>query len=760
MKVPATRFVGLSKMRIVIVFMLLLAPSLFAQRGDRAGETQVAPLKESEIPLAPILSPEESLKMFKTQPGFKIEVVASEPLVEAPVAMAFHPNGSLFVVEMRGFMPNVDGDGEDLPAGRVSVLQDTDHDGRMDKSTVFLDGLVLPRSIALVHGGVLVAETPNLWFCRDTNNDLVADEKTLVTSEYGRTGNPEHTANGLLWGLDNWIYSAGYTNKIRRANGKWIFEPTAVRSGRGQWGISQDDLGRLFFNSNSDYLRGDLLPADLLLRNPKISKPYGANVQIDRNQAVFPVRVNPGVNRAYQKGQLREDGTLATFTAACGPLIYRGDQFDPQYYGAAFVCEPSANLIRCSRLSEANGVITGSNAFPNAEFLGSTEERFRPVNLSNGPDGALYVVDMHRGLLQHRVFLTTYLRQQTLARKLESGTNLGRIYRITQEGRPARRLEPLRVRTAGDLVAALRHPNAWSRETAQRLLVERSETESVGPLDALARDGGAGVAAVHSLWTLQGMGKLKAETVLEAMKSGSPLVRATAARLAGELGLSDPVEKLAEDADPLVKLHATLSLKSLPALAKILRAHPGEQLFHHAILSSVAGNETAFHEEILKGNTNNLEKFLSVLSGEPKPASEKKEKVPPLTAAEEERFKVGKETYTLTCAACHQPHGLGQDGLAPPLVDSDWVTGSPSRLVRIILQGLRGPLKVKDKEYNLEMPPLNVLDDEQIASIMTYVRREWGHAASPITPEFVNKARMETAAKEEPWSEADLRKIP
>jgi hypothetical protein len=348
---------------------------------------------------------------------------------------------------MRAYMPNVDGKGEDRRLGRVVILQDTDGDGKMDRSTVFLDGLQLPRAIALAYDGVLVAEPPNLWFCRDTNNDGVCDEKTLIAQDYGSQANPEHTANGLLWAIDNWIYSANSTNRLHRVGDKWIQEPTAVLSGRGQWGISQDDFGRLVFNSNSDYLRGDLVPPELLFRNPNLPNPYGANVQFDKNQETFPIRPNTGVNRGYQKTQLRADGSLASFTATCAPLIYRGDQFDPSFYGCAFVCEPAGNFVRCSRLSEKNGVITATNAFPNAEFLASAEERFRPVNLYNGPDGALYIADLHRGVIEHHMYVTTYLRHQITSRSLEEPLNLGRIYRVVQENRPRRKPGPLRTNT-------------------------------------------------------------------------------------------------------------------------------------------------------------------------------------------------------------------------------------------------------------------------------------------------------------------------
>lgn len=757
-------------MRIIVIILLCGLAPVFAQRGDRPGETQAAPIPLDQVPPATILSPEESLKTFKLPPSFKIELVAAEPLIEAPVAMAWHPNGSLFVLEMRGFMPNVEGSGEDKIPGRIRLLTDTNSDGLMDKATTFADNLVMPRALAVVRDGLLVAEPPNLWFFRDTDNDGKADDKTLALTPYGSQGNVEHTSNGLLWGRDNWIYSASYTNRIRYADGKWIIQPSAAIAGRGQWGISQDDLGRFVFNSNSDYLRGDLVPSELLARNPNFAVLYGLNVQLDRNQETFPSRMNTGVNRGYMKGQLRTDGTLATFTAACAPHIYRGSQFDPKYYGMAFVCEPGGNFVRAARISETNGVRTATNAFPNSEFLTSTEERFRPVNLYDGPDGALYVVDFHRGILQHKLYVTSYLRNQIQSRNLQTPGDLGRIYRVVQEGRPRQKIQPLPTAPA-QLVAQLQNPNACNRETAQRLLVESNDTSVLDALKKITRSNNSPTAGMHALWTLHGLGKLDTETLLAAFKSPVQYTRISAARIANERTTEPSIRaallKAAEDSDPMVQLYAAFALAPISddkiaanALVKILEKHPDEKLFHSAAISGLKGKEAAFKEA-----SAHLQKFQTSLAQTNAPPIRRRSNqaraaaVKPLTPEEQELFNLGKETYTLTCAACHQPHGLGQEGLAPPLVESEWTIGPERRLALIILHGLRGSITVKGKQISMEMPPLGILEDKQIAGIMTYVRREWGHTASPVTEAYVKKLREDYANRDEPWSEEDLLKF-
>ncbi|MCI0636407.1 MAG: dehydrogenase, partial [Actinobacteria bacterium] len=240
----------------MLTIALVLAAAL-TQAGDRKGEAQ-PPLPPSiKIPPAPVLPPAEALKTFKAAPGFRLELVASEPLVREPVAMAFDADGRLWVVQMRSYMLDLDARGETSPMSEIVVLEDTDGDGVYDKSTVFLDKLVVPRAISIAGDGILVAEPPSVWFCRSSTGDLKCDQKTLVTATYCNRPSIEHTSNGLMPAMDNWIYSANSPMRIRRDGDKWIVGTTRSR---GQWGITQDDYGRLFYNSNPEILRGDLLP--------------------------------------------------------------------------------------------------------------------------------------------------------------------------------------------------------------------------------------------------------------------------------------------------------------------------------------------------------------------------------------------------------------------------------------------------------------------------------------------------------------------
>lgn len=557
------------------------------------------------IPPAPALSAAEALKTFKLPPGFRIEAVATDPLIGDPISIQFGPDGRLWVLEMRGFMPDADGKNEREPVGVIAVLEDTDGDGRYDKRTVFMDGLVLPRAMSLVGDGVLIAEPPHLWFCRDTNGDGRADQKVEIAKDYGNIDNPEHNANGLMWAMDNWIYSANFNARFRyQGEGRFLREPTIMR---GQWGISQDDGGRIFYNSNSDPLRVDLIPSEYLRRNPNFAAA-GTNVQVaPANLHVAPGRVTPGINRGYNT--LDASGREYAVTSACGPVIYRGTLFPAEFRGDAFIAEPSGNLVKRIRLATGDGTVKGTNAYEGTEFLTSTDERFRPVNIFNGPDGALYVVDLYRGIIQHRIYLTSFLRKQVDERGLAQPRALGRIWRIVPEGAPAAnfRRVALAKASSADLVARLSDDNGWVRDTAQQLLVERRDQAAVAPLVALTADASRpATARLQALWILDGMGQLDVATVQRALADADERVAAAAIRLAGPRfnaanGGADLAQRVAavRRAEPTVRLQLALTLPEAksPAADKALLdllAVAGRQPYvADAVVSGLAGREVA-----------------------------------------------------------------------------------------------------------------------------------------------------------------------
>jgi mono/diheme cytochrome c family protein/glucose/arabinose dehydrogenase len=844
-------------------FAAVTALLLFAAAGVRlyaVNEKNNSPAGATPPPAKPVplLTGAEEARTFNLPPGFHAEVVAEEPMVEHPVAAFFDADGRLWVAEMRSYMPDVNGKGESTPDGRISILEDTDGDGRMDKSTVFLDNLVLPRAVAFVRGGALVASPPNVYFYRDTDGDGKADAKDLVATDYGVRGNVEHQPNGLMPAMDNWVYNADYNKRFRFAGGKWIADTIPDM---GQWGITQDDVGRLYFNTNSDYLRGNLYAPQYALRNRHYSAG-GINVQVAADQNVWPAH-DTAVNRGYTKGFLR-DGKLAKFTAACAPVIYRADLFPKEFYGNAFVCEPSANVVRRDVVTqEPDGRLTSKNAYDaGTEFIASTYERFRPVNLYTGPDGALYIVDMHHGLIQHTDFLTSYNAADYKQRALNKYLRTGRIFRIVPDGAKPTARPSLSKTASKDLVPLLSHPNGWWRDTAQRLLVERNESSVVPALKGEAKSGTNPLGRLHALWALEGMKWLDRDTVTAALSDSDPRVRAAALRLCEPwLGpkslaaLLPHVLKLESDEDPQVRLQLALTAGSVTngstddLLLRMLANPTSGATVRDAVIGGLQGRELEFLTRcvassafstgsdwnrttvaalarcvLAEGNPKRVARLLEIAveSDDPahhwrplavmtgiapgagkKPVVRKKgivfteepaalprlrqiqdpaiqksltaamdiihwpgqpgytpPKPPtPLTATEAKLFDAGKALFATTCAQCHKPDGMGQAGLAPPLVDSEWVLGPAERPVRIVLHGVRGAINVNGQAYNLEMPGLRLLGDEQIASLLTYIRREWDHDASPVSPDFVATIRKETDGRQDGWTQQELLKI-
>ncbi|HEX4792866.1 MAG TPA: PVC-type heme-binding CxxCH protein [Humisphaera sp.] len=570
-------------------------------------------------PPAPPLSPDEEMKTFDLPVGFHAELVAAEPMIEDPVVAVFDEDGRLWVAEMRSYMLDPYAHNEQDPIGRVVVLESSKHDGKFDKRTVYLDNIYLPRAICPVAGGVLIGSPPHLWFCRDTKGDLHCDQKTEISDRYGIAKDPEYGDNGLLWDRDNWIYNANSTVRFRFTGrlgapitlNSFESSPTAQR---GQWGLTQDDVGRLYFNYNSDQLRGDMIPTEYLSRNSHY-KAQGGNYRIETDQHVWSSRPNPGINRGYEPGNLRADGALNTVTATCGPTIFRGTALGEDHYGDAFIPEPTGNLVMRKRLTETDGAIKSKSVLHDrdgrqVDFLTSTDERFRPVNTYTGPDGALYVVDLYRGLIQHQVYLTPFLRNQVFERKLEAPLHWGRIFRIVKNGAALAKLPHMSGETTAQVVEHLSDPNGWIRDTAQRVLVQRGDNAAVPLLQTLAISGAKPLGRLQALWALKGMDAIDVATLRKAVDDKDARVAAAAIRLSEPLmvtrrgtGMLDDVLRQANR--PQVRLQFVLSIsdvsneKAQQALANVLASAADKPFIRDAAMSGLSQRELPFLEKLL-----------------------------------------------------------------------------------------------------------------------------------------------------------------
>ena len=606
--------------RIALPILALAGLSLKAQMGDTLGEGPQLPLPAvQKITPDPVYSAAEEQRTFRLPPGYRIDLVAAEPLVHDPVAAAIDLEGNLWVAEFTTFnagmvkdMPEMARGVTHVPSSRIVKLVSTHHDGHFDLRIDWLEGLAHLRGIAIVRDGVLVADPPNLWLAREAHGTGRCDEKILLVSNFGIPSTDED-AGSLLWGRDNVLHDISFVYDYRYRRGRIERLPVMIR---GQFGISQDDWGRLFFSRNSDQLRCDLFAPRYNVRNTDATEFPWANVNVAQDQVVWPSHPNPAVNRGYRRaelgqsnGGLRDDGTLQEYTAACGSMVYRGRNFPSEIYGDVFVPEPSANLIHLDLLEESRGRIIAKDAYPRKEFLTSTDTRFRPVGLLNAPDGSMLVLDMYRGVLEEYHIITSYLRQQSLARGLDQPMfGLGRIWRITYASGTLDQDKPdlSRMPSAG-LALTLANPNGWWRDAAQQALVERGGTEAVPPLRDLARHAREPATRVAALWTLDGLAATSLDLLGSALRDPSPKVRQAAVRLherflggPGAAAALKGLEPVADDPAPEVVVQLALTLgegrgaEAFSAMDRLLGKADSDSFVQAALATGLGGREIEF----------------------------------------------------------------------------------------------------------------------------------------------------------------------
>ena len=726
-----------------------------------------------EFAHSPVRSPEESLKTMQLETGFTIQLAAAEPLVVAPVALTFDERGRLWVVEMQGYMPDMAGTGEDSPTGKIVILEDTNRDAKYDVRRIFLDSLVLPRAICLIENGVLVAEPPRLWYVeRDGDKP---GKKILVDDEYAEGGNVEHQPNGLLRNIDNWIYNAKSSARYKKKGDQWLKEKTHFR---GQWGLSNDDYGRLYYNHNSANVLGDYFFPSLGSTNINQKRVGGFNEKIVADNRVYPVRANTGVNRGYVKGILDSSLRLKNFTAACGPFIYRGQLFGDVYKGNAFVPEPAANLIKRNILKETGYIVTGTQAYQGKEFLASADERFRPVNIYGGPDGALYVVDMYRGIIQHKTFLTDYLKKEITDRELTQPISCGRIYRIAPSGKEAG-YSPL----PGDpmqLVKLFEHPNGWARDKAQQIIIDKKYLQVVPVLREYLGAAKDPRPLIHALWTLNEFGELKPDEILSLLQHTDWRIRMHALSVLPDVinantykqylpVLNDLLQNDTMSA-PLVVFIANSIRRIDEATAELLietavKMYPGNRYVTDALISNLQGREAAFLQMVrtIHSDTSllihkQLNKVLADILQAKNNASYD------ILA---KKYPNGVAVYKSICQTCHGADGNGLQGLAPPLNKSEWVTGNKGALAAILLYGLSGPVQVKDKLYKApeimdEMPGIGnskEITDGDIAEVMSFIRNAWNNRSSEASTKDIDKVRRKYGNRRKAFTMEELKKL-
>ena len=670
---------------------------------------------------SPPLTADSAILKMHVDSGFTIKLVAAEPLIAAPVALSFDEKGRIWVVEMMDYMPDTAGTGENAPTGKVVILSDKNGDGVMDDSKIFLDSLILPRAICLIDSGILVAEPPKLWYYKIINDQPVG--KTLVDSDYAAGGNVEHQPNGLFRALDNWIYNAKSAKRYKKSGDRWLIERTHFR---GQWGITQDNAGHLYYNTNSDNLLGDYFPPGFGATNEHQHKVAGFSEHIVTDNHVYPVRPNTGVNRGYQQGVLDDSGRLREFTAACGPVIYNGNEFPKAYEDNAFVAEPAANLIKRDLLTTTGYITTGKEAEEKKEFLASEDERFRPVNLYTGPDGALYIVDMYRGIIQHKTYLTPYLKNEIKDRALTRPLNCGRIYKVLPANSAPQNVSfPTNT---DSLVQLLQHPNGVVRSKAQQLLVDSKNKQAIPALRQLLKNTQAPIPLTHALWTLEGLNALQPADILPLLQNSDWTIRQQALTLIDSSNYRQylPVlNKLIDNNDTLAAPYIAFITNDPKLLTQLSRKYPNNKYVADAIISHQVNKEVIHISK---------------------------------------EYPRGAGIFKSVCQTCHGADGNGVTALAPPLNGSNWVQGDKNKLISIVLYGLTGPVRIagklyKSPEINGDMPGIGAnkdFTDEDIAEVLSFIRASWNNKAGKINAADIGPIRKKYNQRQKAFTMEEL----
>ena len=735
-------------------------------RGRGGGRQDLTGIDFTKQPPVLAKTPEEELKTFILQPGYRLELVLADPIIQEPTAIAFDGNGRMFVVEDRSYMLDIDMTGQLDPISRISLHVDTNNDGVYDKHTVFVDNLVFPRFMMPFGPNAILAKeshSQELWKYTDTDGDGVADKKDLFDTGYGRLGNVEHEESFLTIGLDNWMYSTVNAFRSRWTPHGIIKEP--VGSNGAQWGASQDDDGKLWFQGGASGLPS-YWQFPILYGNfgggrgsgemdPDLGIPWGAPVRVADMQGGLSITRMP-------------DGSLRSTTGAAGGDVVRAHRMPKDLQGDYLYGEEVARIVRRVRAENREGLTYIRNYYDGNEFIKTTDPYFRPVDQTTAPDGTIYITDMYHGIIQEAQWSGpgTYLRARIQQYDLDKVIHKGRIWRLVYDGVKLDRSDALardttvprmNDETPAQLVTHLGHPNGWWRDTAQQLLVLKQDKSVVPALQSMLKSSSNPVERFHALWTLEGLGALDAVTARNLMEDTEPRMRIQAIRAsetlykAGDKSFAGDYKRMAQDPSVDVAIQAMLTMNkwNVPDAGAVIKST--------ADANKARGVQVVATTILNPPTTAGRGGFGPGRGG------------PSYTAEQQGVIARGGQIYSELCFSCHGSDGLGAPRpgdtsgvtMAPRLAGSPRVNGHRDYVINAILHGLAGP--VDDRTYTDVMVPMATQPDDWVAAVASYVRTNFGNSAGLVSPSDVKRVRAATSARKTPWSipelEASLPKV-
>ncbi|WP_276371604.1 c-type cytochrome [Chryseolinea sp. H1M3-3] len=736
---------------VLVVFACFLTLTSCQSTSSNESEDIFAiPHVVSQNPITVPQSPSQALQSFRLPKGYRLEVVASEPMIHEPVAIAWDGNGRMYVAQMETYMQTVDAQGQDEPMNSILLLEDTDNDGKMDKRSVFLDSLSAPRMLLCVGHELFVNETNtyNIYAYQDRDGDGQADQKRPVYENPKRAfGNIEHQRSGLDWNLDNWIYVTTDPVRFKYKDGTLIVD-SLVSGSNGQWGLTHDDFGRLYFSRAASGMAATGFQINLAYGQLDLERSWDEDFA-----QVWPTVKTPDVNGGPKT--LRPDSTIFGFTSVTGQSIFRGDRLPENMVGNYFVAEPVGRFIRRAYITDNDGKISLKNVYQQDEFITSTDMNFRPVNTYTGPDGNLYIVDMYRGIIQESTWAQpgSFLYDQILSKGLHKNIRHGRIYRLVYDGMSRGKTPNMLDAEVSQLVSYLDHPNGWWRDNAQKELIVRGDKSVISVLKekAIGPDASSNLTGrLHALWTLEGLNMLDKEMLLSALKDKEVQILKAAIRM------SEPwLEK--SDAEVMTALEHLASHASRDVQSQLLLSLSRSD----ARVSKAIGQrilEKKPEDELLAGIKTSLKKT--------EDARHHGYKLVGLRPEARQSVIEGATIFKSLCASCHGPEGQGlPTNIAPPLISKFKLIENRDEVIKIMLHGLTGP--VDGVTYLDQMPPMGANSDEWVASVLNYVRYDLCMRSFPqmnegylnwviITPEQVKNIREKNPGRKAPWTWNEL----